>query len=150
MYLSVISLLLSYFNKSPLRLRDEGGFSVVPPCLMVIVELRGLEPLTFSMPLRRAPNCATAPRFPSALQRGNDRYSATATPLRLQFTVAAPRRVRPFRAPLRRLAGLPPSPGSLWGWPIAPAHSLFRLVFQSARLTQLCSYYTTNLYSRPI
>ena len=52
---------------------------MVPPCLMVIVELRGLEPLTFSMPLRRAPNCATAPRYPSALKRGNGRYSATTT-----------------------------------------------------------------------
>ena len=52
---------------------------MVQPCLMVIVELRGLEPLTFSMPLRRAPNCATAPRYPSALWRGNDRYSATTT-----------------------------------------------------------------------
>jgi hypothetical protein len=27
-----------------------------------VVELRGFEPLTFSMPLRRAPNCATAPQ----------------------------------------------------------------------------------------
>jgi hypothetical protein len=27
------------------------------------VELRGLEPLAFSMPLRRAPNCATAPQI---------------------------------------------------------------------------------------
>jgi hypothetical protein len=36
----------------------------------LLVELRGLEPLTFSMPLRRAPSCATAPRylFPSAIQ----------------------------------------------------------------------------------
>jgi hypothetical protein len=66
-------------SKSSLRLRDEGNFSAVPPCLMVVVELRGLEPLTFSMPLRRAPNCATAPRYPSALRRGNDRYSATTT-----------------------------------------------------------------------
>jgi hypothetical protein len=93
------------------------------------VELRGLEPLTFSMPLRRAPNCATAPRYPSALWRGNDRHSATTTPLRLHFTVAAPRRVRPFRAPHRRLARIPPLPGSLRGWPTTPVHSLFRLVF---------------------
>jgi hypothetical protein len=37
---------------------------------ILLVELRGLEPLTFSMPLRRAPSCATAPRylFPSAIQ----------------------------------------------------------------------------------
>ena len=27
-----------------------------------LVDLKGLEPLTFSMPLRRAPNCATGPR----------------------------------------------------------------------------------------
>ena len=27
----------------------------------VKVDLRGFEPLTFSMPLRRAPNCATGP-----------------------------------------------------------------------------------------
>jgi len=45
------------------------------------------------------------------------------------FTVAAPRRVRPFRAPHRRPAGLPPSPGSLWGWPTTPVHSLLCLGF---------------------
>ena len=27
------------------------------------VELRGFEPLTFSMPLRRATNCAIAPKY---------------------------------------------------------------------------------------
>jgi hypothetical protein len=56
---------------------------------MVVVELRGLEPLTFSMPLRRAPNCATAPRYPSALKRGNDRHSATTTPLALNNYAAS-------------------------------------------------------------
>ena len=31
------------------------------------VDLKGFEPLTFSMPLRRAPNCATGPKEPAML-----------------------------------------------------------------------------------
>ena len=43
---------------------------MIPPVLVALsataglqslVDLRGFEPLTFSMPLRRAPNCATGP-----------------------------------------------------------------------------------------
>ena len=32
-----------------------------------MVDLRGFEPLTSSMPLKRAPNCATGPRVLAAL-----------------------------------------------------------------------------------
>jgi hypothetical protein len=56
------------------------------------VELRGFEPLTFSMPLRRAPSCATAPRSLSALGLANGRHPAATT------TRAMPH-VSPLRLP---------------------------------------------------
>ena len=63
----------------------------------------------------------------------------------LPFTAAAPRRVRPFGAPPRRFAGIPPLPSSLWGWPTAPVHSLFRLVFPKSP----CSPTLLLLYHKP-
>jgi hypothetical protein len=71
------------------------------------VELRGFEPLTSSMPLRRAPSCATAPRLLSALTADNGcRPAATSaaiisgSPLRLpgEFGLVA-RPDAPCRAP---------------------------------------------------
>src|SRR6185437_13842648 len=43
-----------------------------------MVELRGIEPLTFSMRTRRATNCATAPRCGESLAAGHLSYSPTA------------------------------------------------------------------------
>ena len=37
------------------------GMTGTGPDLQVLVELRGFEPLTFSLRTRRATNCATAP-----------------------------------------------------------------------------------------
>ena len=48
---------------------------------MTTVELRGFEPLTSSMPLRRAPSCATAPCSLSALGLDNGRHPAATTTL---------------------------------------------------------------------
>jgi hypothetical protein len=62
------------------------------------VELRGFEPLTFSMPLRRAPNCATAPR--SRPDRALTAHSSPITEAirdgQPAFAATAPERVRSF------------------------------------------------------
>ena len=43
----------------------------VPPCqrALTLVELRGFEPLTFSLRTRRATNCATAPGAPDGARK---------------------------------------------------------------------------------
>jgi hypothetical protein len=83
---------------------------------MSTVELRGFEPLTSSMPLRRAPSCATAPCLLSALGLANGRHPAATTtlgvcsqvsPLRLpgEFGLQAfP--TTPYQAPTGRVARL--------------------------------------------
>jgi hypothetical protein len=62
-------------NKAPLKRED------------LIVELRGLEPLTFCMPCRRATNCAIAPRAAGDVSDGDDRTSAVGTQLSIWITL---------------------------------------------------------------
>ena len=82
---------------------------------MTTVELRGFEPLTSSMPLRRAPSCATAPCSLSALGLDNGRHPAATTTLDTCFHVS------PLRLPgefgLQALPSTPyqaPTPYYAW------------------------------------
>ena len=60
------------------------------------VELRGFEPLTSSMPWKRATNCANAPSLSAPLARRPEKTSA---PSKLEPNLAALRRVDDFARP---------------------------------------------------
>ena len=82
---------------------------------MTTVELRGFEPLTSSMPLRRAPSCATAPCSLSALGLANGRHPA-ATTARVALAHVSPLRL-PGEFGLRALPRAPcqaPTHSSAW------------------------------------
>jgi hypothetical protein len=48
-------------KKEVVRNWHDGTASVIPKQFRILVDLKGFEPLTSSMPWKRAPNCATGP-----------------------------------------------------------------------------------------
>ena len=52
------------------------------------MDLKGFEPLTSSMPWKRAPNCATGPHLLEGHSYGNTRPSRLYLPLKLTRQIA--------------------------------------------------------------
>jgi site-specific DNA recombinase len=81
-----------------------------------LVELRGLEPLTFCMPCRRATNCAIAPRRPRPARTG-EVYRLLSGRRRPRAAAGSRRCARSAASPPRRCRRAPTSRR----WPARPA-----------------------------
>ena len=91
--------------------RDKGFLTTrLVQSLVSLVELRGFEPLTFSLRTRRATNCATAPNSRRTTRRERyHRARSVPNPVRSRWRDALPRRSRARRRHRRR-------PRGRWRW----------------------------------